>query len=222
MTDLSHCPRQVKLVMAALFISYCPFWFSLLTCWWAAEKNRAANNLSPRPKEMCLLAQHSCSRSLCPFSTSPSSFRRWCDCPPLSWHSLPPGLSWVVALPSRTCPSFPHTCSLIERWLCHSQRKLFGTLSLASLLIQGQHSFAMCWVKRALPLPFKEQAGQMGVLASHCHPQPHQVLSSKVCVLAGSWGHRPVFFHQLSSRDSSCGPFLWISASPFYTTSCFT
>lgn len=79
--------------------------------------------------------------------------------------------------------SFSHTCSRIERWLCHSQRKLFGAFSLASLLIQGQYSLPRAGWKESCHCPSQNKLGSWGFFSSSVTLCP---TGSWACVLAGS------------------------------------
>ena len=137
------------------------------------EKDWAASRLHSLTEEMCPLAFHLASRSLCPFPSLPLVSDDGWSCPHLSSPSWALCLPWAVVLPSRTLPNLSHTCSQIERWLCHSQRKLFGALFLASLWIQHQYCLRNVGWKESYHCLLRTKLGRWGLLSSVSPSAPH-------------------------------------------------
>lgn len=129
MTDSLHCSDGWSCRWPHFYLVL-PFRFAWHTCWWAeggsGRKVWAARHLNPPTEEMC------------PFAFQ--SATHFCPLPVLPLVSVDGGATPISANPAELCAALdstftqrdssqPHyTCSQIERWLCHSQGKLWCTL----------------------------------------------------------------------------------------------
>lgn len=132
------------------------------------------------------------------------------SCPPLSSPSWALCLPWAVVLPSGTLPSLSPTCRQIERWLCHSQRKLFGALFLASLWIQHQYCLPNVGWEEFYHCLLRSKLGRWGLLSSSVTLFPTQ-LDLCPCRFLGL----PDLYALVKPGAVSVVPFLWISLHLF-------
>ena len=176
------------------------------------EKDWAASRLHSLTEEMCPLAFHLASCSLCPFPSLPLVSDDGWSCPHLSSPTWALCLSWAVVLPSRTLPNLSHTRSQIERWyVSFPEEALWGTLP-SFFVDPTLILFAKCWVKRVLPLPVEEQTREMGASFLQCSPLPHTARPVSLQLPRTAWS-----LCTCQTRGCVCGPFSLNISSSFYS-----
>lgn len=165
-----------------------------------------------------------------PSPSPPSSTSHFClmgGCPPSSDSPCQLGSMFAmsISLPNGTVLHLP-TTGFCGVWHRVPPEEAVGVLCSASLLTHVSTVSATGWVKRALPLPLREPAGEMGLLSSTLPPAPPlQLLSSWACARSRFLGPPALPCRSLrNSRGSWVGGNHQCSLSPSspFSPSCFT